>query len=40
MLDKSEIKVYKNISNGTMIGDSINQESVDLNSYLYKELYK
>ncbi|EQK42700.1 trehalase family protein [[Clostridium] bifermentans ATCC 638] len=29
--------VYKNISNGTMIGHSINQEYVDLNSFLYKE---
>ncbi|WGX74823.1 trehalase family glycosidase [Paraclostridium bifermentans] len=35
--DNSDIKVCKNITNDIINGYSINQESVDLNSFLYKE---
>ncbi|EPZ62542.1 trehalase family protein [[Clostridium] sordellii ATCC 9714] len=36
--DEYKVKVNKSVDdNGTVIGYTINQESVDLNSYLYKE---
>lgn len=35
--DNLDIKVYKNITNDIITGYSLNQESVDLNSFLYKE---
>ncbi|WP_419743169.1 hypothetical protein [Paraclostridium dentum] len=35
--DNVDIKVYKNITNDIINGYSLNQESVDLNSFLYKE---
>lgn len=35
--DNLDIKVYKNITNDIINGYSLKQESVDLNSFLYKE---
>lgn len=35
--DNLDIKIYKNITNDIINGYSLKQESVDLNSFLYKE---